>query len=516
VPRRKANREAGKHFFFEKKKQKTFDDFGFGSPGETAAEFASRPAARVGTLVEVALRHAAPPGQPVILPVRSGACPAAYAAAAASAGFTGEPATACDVLGADRRIVLAGLGDAPGLAEAEAAGAAGMAALLRARCVAIDASALPPDQAASMALGAALRAWYPPSRRTQTDDDAPLVEHLDLVAGDGAADAWSRNAAVLAGVTFARDLVAEPANTLTPLRFVERLQRLVEAGIVLDVLHADALRAQNFGALLAVGGGAANPPCLAVLRWRGPAGAIAFVGKGVTFDTGGISIKPADQMWDMRADMAGAAACAGAMLAMALRGADASAVAILPLAENAVGAASYRPSDILRMHDGSTVEVVDTDAEGRLILADALSYARTLQPRAIVDLATLTGSIVTALGHHKAGLFANNDAWAARVAAAGASVGENLWRMPVDASHRRAIDSPIADLRQCSPERFQPDACQAAAFLREFAGETPWAHLDIAGVESKEAADERHAKGATGFGVRLLNALMEDSKDLLF
>jgi leucyl aminopeptidase len=459
-------------------------------------------------LVHVTLCDEAPPGQALILPVHAGACPAAYAAAAAAAAFTGEAGTVCDVLGEARRIVLAGLGDRPGLAEAEAAGAAAMATLLRVRRVAIDASALPPAQAAAMALGAALRAWYPPGQRTHVDDDAPLVQQLDLVAAEDAAADWSRAVAVLAGVTFARDLVAEPANTLTPENFVERLDRLLDAGVELEVLHADALRAQGFGALLAVGGGAANPPCLAVLRWGGSAAPVAFVGKGVTFDTGGISIKPADHMWDMRADMAGAAACAGAMLTIALRKAAAAVIAILPLAENAIGARAYRPSDILRMHNGSTVEIVDTDAEGRLILADALSYANTQKPRAIVDLATLTGSIVTALGHHKAGLFANDDAWAASVAVAGASVGENLWRMPIAEGHRRAIDSPIADLRQCSPERFQPDACQAAAFLREFADDTPWAHLDIAGVESKEAADERHAKGATGFGVRLLDALV--------
>ncbi len=458
-------------------------------------------------MVEVTLCGEVPPGQALILPIHAGACPVAYAAAAAASGFTGETGSVCDVLGGARRIVLAGLGDQPG--DAEAAGAAGIAALLRVRRVAIDASALPPAQAAAMALGAALRAWYPPGQRTHEDDDAPLVQKIDLVAGADTAAAWSRAAAVLAGVTFARDLVAEPANTLTPDYFVEKLDRLLDAGIELEVLHTDALRAQNFGALLAVGGGAANPPCLAVLRWRRAEAPVAFVGKGVTFDTGGISIKPADHMWDMRADMAGAAACAGAMLAIALRNAAASAIAILPLAENAIGAGAYRPSDILRMHDGSTVEVVDTDAEGRLILADSLSYARTQKPRAIVDLATLTGSIVTALGHHKAGLFANDDAWAAHVAAAGASVGEHLWRMPITESHRRALDSAVADLRQCSPERFQPDASQAAAFLREFAGHTPWAHLDIAGVESREAADERYAKGATGFGVRLLDALIE-------
>ncbi len=273
---------------------------------------------------------------------------------------------------------------------------------------------------------------------------------------------------------------------------------------------ADLAR-HGFGGLLAVGSGAAHPPLLAVLRWRGSDDGppLAFVGKGVTFDTGGLSIKPADRMWDMRADMAGAAACAGAMLAIARRRAGASAIAILPLAENAFGNASYRPSDVIRMVDGTTVEIIDTDAEGRVILADALAYALSFKPRAIVDLATLTGSIVAALGHVTAGLFANDDAWAETVAGAGAAVGEPLWRMPIAESHRRDLDSDIADLRQCAAGRGQPDACQAAAFLREFVGDTPWAHLDIAGVESRETADERYAKGATGFGVRVLDALVK-------
>ncbi len=199
------------------------------------------------------------------------------------------------------------------------------------------------------------------------------------------------------------------------------------------------------------------------------------------------------------------------MLAIALRRAAAPAIAVLPLAENAVGAASYRPGDVLRMHDGTSVEIIDTDAEGRLILADALAYALSDKPAGIVDLATLTGSIVVALGHVTAGLFDNDDAWAARVAAAGEAVGEPLWRMPIDASHRASLASDIADIRQCVPGRGQPDACQAAAFLREFVGDTPWAHLDIAGVESRAAADDRYAKGATGFGVRLLDALLPEA-----
>jgi leucyl aminopeptidase len=265
----------------------------------------------------------------------------------------------------------------------------------------------------------------------------------------------------------------------------------------------------------------------------GDAPPIAFVGKGITFDTGGICIKPADQMWEMRADMAGAAACAGAMLALARRGAASPAIAVLALAENATSGSAYRPSDVLRHADGTTIEIIDTDAEGRLVLADALGWvvrhggvgpaARLGANRVanggyhgsangavsgIVDLATLTGSVVTALGHERAGLFSNDDTLAARVIAAGEAVGERVWRLPVDASHRAALESDIADLRHCAPGRGQPDACQAAAFLRHFVGDTPWVHLDIAGVESRAEADPEHAAGATGFGVRLLDALV--------
>jgi leucyl aminopeptidase len=237
---------------------------------------------------------------------------------------------------------------------------------------------------------------------------------------------------------------------------------------------------------------------------------VVFVGKGITFDTGGISIKPADKMWDMRADMAGAAACAGAMLALARRNSPAPAIAILAIAENTTGGNSYRPGDVLKMYSGTTVQVVDTDAEGRLVLADALAYATREKPQAIIDLATLTGSIVVALGHEMAGCFDNDPALAAAAASAGAAVGEKLWRMPIGESHRRALDSDIADLKHCVDERGQPDACQAAAFLREFVGETPWLHLDIAGVEAREEAGPTYAKGATGFGVRLLDRLIAD------
>lgn len=298
---------------------------------------------------------------------------------------------------------------------------------------------------------------------------------------------------------------------LTPASLAARLRRLSRHGVTVEILKGADLRRAELGGLLAVGRGAVNRPRLVVLRWAGDGqrAPLVLIGKGITFDTGGICVKPADRMWEMRADMAGAAACAGAVLAAALRRSAASIVAVLPLAENAIGADSYRPGDVLRMRGGSTVEVVDTDAEGRLVLADALAYAvETMRPQALVDIATLTGSIVVALGNAMAGMFDNDERLARDLEAAAKVSGELLWRMPIGRRHRSDLDSEIADIRHCVPERMQPDASHAAAFLRTFVGDVPWVHLDIAGMESRDEADDQHAAGATGFGVRLLDRLI--------
>ena len=403
-------------------------------------------------------------------------------------------------------VVFTGLGE-----DVEAAGAWGASALLGSVKIAIDARGLPAADAARLAAGACLRAWRYDRLATQPRDDATHLAEIVLVSDDPATQAaWDRLAAGVAGAWFARDLVTEPSNMLTPESFASRLAPLVAAGVGVEVIGAADLARLGCGGLLAVGGGSVHPPCLIVLRWTRAGAPVAFVGKGITFDTGGICIKPADGMWEMRADMAGAASCAGAMLAVALRRSPASAMAVLAVAENATGAASYRPGDVLRMFDGSTVAVVDTDAEGRLVLADALAWVVARKPRAVIDLATLTGSIVTALGHVRAGAFGTDDALARAAAAAGDAVGERLWRMPITDADLRALDSDIADIRNCVDARGQPDACQAAAFLRSFAGDTPWVHLDIAGVENCADADGRHAKGATGWGVRLLDRLVAD------
>ena len=428
---------------------------------------------------------------------------------AARAGFGEKDGDTAEVLTGKHRRLLLRCG-----ADMEAAGALAAARLHAVPHLAIDARGWSPADAARLAAGATLRAWR--FRRFITrPDPAPHLERLDILVDEprAARAAWAALHPGVAGTLFARDLVVEPGNTLTPALFATRLHDLVQHGVTVEVLDAARLEAEGFGGILAVGRASANPPCLAVLRWAGTlrAAPVAFVGKGITFDTGGVCIKPGQGMWEMRADMAGAAACAGAMLALALRRSPSPAVAVLPLAENAIGADSYRPGDVLRMRSGSTVEVVDTDAEGRLVLADALAWAvESERPQAVIDLATLTGSIITALGHEQAGLFSNSDVLAAHTASAGAAVGERAWRMPLSAAYGEALDSDIADIRHCSEGRMQPDACHAAHFLHGFVADTPWVHLDIAGVEGHEKASDRHPAGPSGWGARLLDRLVED------
>jgi leucyl aminopeptidase len=463
-----------------------------------------------------------PEDRPRILPVRD-RVPPPFAAAAAAAGFT---AANGDVLRLflPQEVVLVGLGDGSPAALLRA-GAAGLATLCptdRAapKKIVLDARGLPAEVAVRLAEGALMAAWRPSLPRATPPPAPPRRLGLLHPQPEALRPAVEAMLAVAQAVDFARDLVVAPGNILTPRAFADRLAALEEKDLEVEVIGPKRLSRLGAGGLLAVGGAAASGPYLVTLRWRGriPADPLVFVGKGITFDTGGVCVKPAKGMEEMRADMAGAAAAAGALLALAGRRSPAPAAAVLAIAENALGAASYRPSDVLRMLDGTTVEVVDTDAEGRLVLADAMAHARrTLRPKALITLATLTGSVVVALGHHRAGLFGTDPPLLAALAAAGEAVGERLWPLPIGEEHRHDLASDIADLRQCVPlgkgkgwgGRFLPDACHAAAFLREFAGPTPWAHLDIAGVESLPEDGPFGAKGLpSGFGVRLLDRLV--------
>lgn len=429
------------------------------------------------------------------------------------AGRVDEAAVGRDATG--RLVVLAGLGArADAFSVRAAAGRAAGAAITEKQLV-VEAVGLAPELAAEAAVGANLRAWRFDRLKTCTDAAEPLprLKHLEVLteAKRDSGAVWETLSAGVAGTLFARDLVSEPANRLTPTVFAARLRGLAEEGVEVEIHDRDWLARRGFGALLGVARGSANRPCLAVLRWKGglDRAPIAFVGKGVTFDTGGVDLKPADRMWEMRADMAGAAACAGAMLALARRRSPCPAIAVLGLVENMIGAEAQRPSDVVRAVDGTAIEVIDTDAEGRLVLADCLAWTRiAYAPAAMIDLATLTGAIVVALGNQRAGMFASDAALATYVAAAGEQVDEPVWPMPLDDAYAEALKSEIADVKSCVAERFQPDACHAAIFLKRFVADTPWVHLDIAGVDLRAEDGDLGPRGASGFGARLLDRLV--------
>ena len=372
------------------------------------------------------------------------------------------------------------------------------------------------EMAAHLALGARLRAYRFDRYRTKprAGDSAPM-RRLTIVTDDvqEARAQFRRLDAAASGVALARDLVNEPGNVIYPESFVERARALAELGVGIEVLTETKLRRLGMNALLAVGGGSAHRPRLLVLQWRGSgrrrAAPFAFVGKGVTFDTGGISIKPARHMEEMKGDMAGAAAVVGLMRALAERQAPVDAVGVLPLVENTTSGQAYRPGDVITTLSGRTIEVVDTDAEGRMILVDALHYTvERFKPRSIVDLATLTGSVIRALGHIYAGVFANDDVLAEQLSAAGRQVGERLWRLPLDPDYDDHLKSEIADMRQCAPDEDSADAVHAAQLLQRFVGDVPWAHLDIAGRDFNRKVRPTGPVGAAGFGVRLLDEFL--------
>ncbi len=366
---------------------------------------------------------------------------------------------------------------------------------------------------AAMALGAEMRAYrFDKYRRREEDEEdgqKPLAR-LRFLSTSAAGEALARARGLARAVAWTRDLVSEPANVLYPESFAQICESLSEVGVEVEVLKPADLERLGMRALLAVGQGSAHPPHVVVMRWKGAEqeAPVALVGKGVCFDSGGISLKPSGGMQDMKWDMAGAAAVVGAMRALAQRRAAADVVGIIGLAENMPSGTAQRPGDVVRAYSGKTIEVINTDAEGRLLLADVLAYAcDRFRPRAVVDLATLTGAVIVALGHERAGLFASDDALAETLQQAGEEVGELLWRLPLDKPYEKHIESDIADLKNVGRGR-EAGSIAGAVFLKAFVGERPWAHLDIAGVawSSRDLALVR--KGATGFGVRLLDRLV--------
>ncbi len=313
------------------------------------------------------------------------------------------------------------------------------------------------------------------------------------------------------GVFLARDLVFEPANELYPEEFANRCASLNSVGLEVEVLNEDAMEKLNMGALLGVGQGSRRESRMVVMHWKGGGdeAPIALVGKGVTFDTGGISLKPSKGMEDMKWDMGGAAAVTGAMCAIAERKLKKNVVGIVGLVENMPDGNAQRPGDVVTAMSGKTIEVINTDAEGRLVLADALHYTETrFAPQAIVNLATLTGAIIVSLGKEYGGLFANSEDLASQLEAAGQKTEEGVWRMPLGPSYDRMLKSHIADMKNIGGP--YGGAITAACFLARFVKSTPWAHLDIAGKAWSDSASDTVPKGGTGYGVRLLNRLIDD------
>ncbi|QFQ86845.1 leucyl aminopeptidase [Paracoccus kondratievae] len=377
--------------------------------------------------------------------------------------------------------------------------------------------------AAEVALGLALRAYEFTAYKSKKSGDGAEGEDGATGTARGRvtfmhkdpevlARASADGAALAEGVFFTRDLVNEPANVLTTSDFADRLLAMRELGLEVEVLDEDELERLGMRALLAVGQGSESPSKVVVMRWNGGGEEppLALVGKGVVFDTGGISIKPAGGMEEMTMDMGGAGVVAGVMRVLALRRARANVVGLVGLVENMPDGRAQRPGDIVRSMKGDTIEVINTDAEGRLVLADVLWYAQErFQPAAIVDLATLTGAVIIALGHENAGLFSNDDAFAAALLVAARAEGEGLWRLPLGDAYDKQIDSRLADIKNTGGR--PAGSITAAQFLNRFVRkETPWAHLDIAGVALPPSGTALAPKGASGWGVMTLDRLVRD------
>ncbi|HKS87891.1 MAG TPA: leucyl aminopeptidase [Stellaceae bacterium] len=365
--------------------------------------------------------------------------------------------------------------------------------------------------AAELAFGAALRAYrFDKYRTTQKPEQKPSLTAITVAAIEPSAAkaAYRALGAAAEAVAFTRDLVSEPANALYPETLAEQAETLAKFGVAVEVFDEARLRELGMGALLGVAQGSVRPPRVVVMEYNGGlpgAAPLAFLGKGVTFDTGGISIKPAAGMGEMKWDMAGAGVVIGLLRLLAARHAKVNAVGVVGLVENMPSGTAQRPGDIVRSLSGQTIEVLNTDAEGRLVLADILWYCQErFKPRLMVDLATLTGAVVVALGNVHAGLFANDEELAERLIAAGNAVGEKLWRLPLADAYDRAIDSDAADVKNIAGDR-GAGSVVAAQFLQRFVNKVPWAHLDIAGVAWSKKDAPTVPKGATAFGVRLLD-----------
>ena len=447
--------------------------------------------------------------------------------AAAVDRFKGKSGSALDLVappGLDvSRLVVVGVGKARdlkaqdfvklgGVAMGKIPATAGEATLI----ADLPGGAIRPERVADLALGAQLRAYafdrYKTKRKEEEEKAAKLKVTITVAGVAAAEKAFTSRAAVADGVTIARDLVNEPANVLYPEEFARRAGSLRKLGAVVEVLGIKEMKKLGMNALLGVGQGSEHESRTVIMRWNGGkrgAAPLAFIGKGVCFDTGGISIKPAGNMEDMKGDMAGAACVVGLMHALAARKAKVNAVGAIGIVENMADGKAQRPGDIVTTMSGQTIEIINTDAEGRLVLSDVLHYVnKHFKPKFMIDLATLTGAIIVALGQEYAGLFANDDRLAERLVKVGNEIGERVWRMPLGPEYDKMIDSKFADMKNTGGRH--GGAITAAQLLQRFVDKTPWAHLDIAGTAMGSPQTEINRSWGSGYGVRLLDRLVAE------
>ncbi len=439
--------------------------------------------------------------------------------------FTGKAHQTLTVFAPTGRVLLYGLGDGKGMDAlwCEKAGGTVAAALAGSGetevSVAIEAlkgADVADDlRAAHIGYGALLRSYrFDKYRTTLKDEDKPTLAKMTVLsAGQAKAKKhFTDLEAVAGGVFLARDLVSEPPNVLYPESYAKRILALKEDGLKVEVLGEKEMAKLGMGALLGVGQGSTRESQLVIMRWDGGKRGeqpVAFVGKGVCFDTGGISLKPAAGMEDMKWDMGGSAVVSGLMKALAGRKAKVNAIGVVGLVENMPDGNAQRPGDVVTSMSGQTIEIINTDAEGRLVLADALWYTlKKFKPKFMIDLATLTGAMMVALGQVNCGYFANDDELASRMAEAAKAVGEGVWRMPLGEEYNKMMDSDIADMKNAGP-RFG-GSITAACFLERFVEKCPWSHMDIAGMAWSSKDAPTVPKGGTGWGVRTLDALVRN------
>ncbi|MGH6762764.1 MAG: leucyl aminopeptidase [Phyllobacterium sp.] len=444
-------------------------------------------------------------------------------------GFSGKVGSATETIAPQGseldRIVIAGAGNPEKFQGDDwlKLGGLTLARLNKAKAadviLALPDTTISPESAGDFAMGLLLRAYGFDKYKTKANGDdengaekTAIKITIHVADPTAARKALAVAEAIAGGVILARDLVNEPANALGTIEFVERVKDLEKLGVKTEILTEKEMKKLGMGSLLGVAQGSVRPPRLAIMKWNGGKAKdqpVAFVGKGVVFDSGGVSIKSAAGMEDMKGDMGGAAAVTGLMHALAARKAKANVIGIIGLVENMVDGNAQRPGDIVTSMSGQTIEVINTDAEGRLVLADALWYCKeTYKPRFMVNLATLTGAVMVALGHFHAGLFSNDDELAGQLTGAGVATGERLWRMPLGDEYDKLIDSRFADMKNSSGRL--GGSITAAQFLKRFVGDTPWAHLDIAGTAMGSPVHEYNQSWASGFGVRLLDRLVKD------